>query len=61
MITGVLESIDRDMCADLIKRHGGKVTSNVSKKTSYLVKGRDPGQSKEDKVRPSFLIQISQY
>ena len=50
VITGVLESIEREDAVDLVKRHGGKVTQAVSKKTSYLVVGRDPGMSKLDKV-----------
>ena len=50
VITGVLESIERDDAADLIQRYGGKVTQSVSKKTSYIVVGRDPGESKTSKV-----------
>ena len=53
VITGVLESIERDDAADLIQRYGGKVTGSVSKKTSYLVVGRDAGESKISKVRRS--------
>ena len=51
VITGVLESIERNDAADLIQRYGGKVTGSVSKKTSYLVVGRDAGESKITKVR----------
>ncbi|XP_058402882.1 replication factor C subunit 1 isoform X2 [Diceros bicornis minor] len=50
VITGVLESIERDEAKSLIERYGGKVTGNVSKKTNYLVMGRDSGQSKSDKA-----------
>ena len=50
VITGVLESIERDDAVDLIQRYGGKVTGSVSKKTSYLVVGRDAGESKISKV-----------
>ena len=49
VITGVLESIEREEAADLIKRYGGKVTQSVSKKTSYSM-GWDPGESKLSKV-----------
>lgn len=31
-------------------RYGGKVTSSISKKTSYLVVGEEPGESKLAKV-----------
>ena len=50
VITGVLESMEREQVSDLIKKYGGKVTVSVSKKTSYLVVGEDAGQSKLSKV-----------
>ncbi|XP_060102254.1 replication factor C subunit 1 isoform X2 [Heteronotia binoei] len=50
VITGVLESIERDEAKTLIERYGGKVTGNISKKTNYLVKGRDCGVSKCEKA-----------
>ncbi|XP_026555632.1 replication factor C subunit 1 [Pseudonaja textilis] len=49
VITGILESIERDEAKSLVERYGGKVTGNVSKKTNYLVKGRDCGMSKCEK------------
>ena len=54
MITGVLESMERDEAQSLIERYGGKVTGNVSKKTSYVVVGRDAGASKLAKVKKSM-------
>ena len=50
VITGILESIEREEAADLIQRYGGKVTRSVSKKTSYVIIGQDPGESKLSKV-----------
>ncbi|KAM9857419.1 replication factor C subunit 1 [Aulostomus maculatus] len=50
VLTGVLESIERDDAKSLIERYGGKVTGNVSKKTTYLVRGRDSGVSKLEKA-----------
>lgn len=50
VLTGVLESMERDDAKALIERYGGKVTGNVSKKTTYLVQGRDSGASKFEKV-----------
>lgn len=50
VITGVLESMERDDAKTLIERYGGKVTGNVSKKTNYLVQGRDSGVSKLEKA-----------
>uniref|UniRef100_A0A8C6L9U0 Replication factor C subunit 1 n=1 Tax=Nothobranchius furzeri TaxID=105023 RepID=A0A8C6L9U0_NOTFU len=50
VLTGVLESMERDDAKSLIERYGGKVTGNISKKTSYLVQGRDGGVSKQEKA-----------
>ena len=41
-----MESRESQEAADLIQRYGGKVTQSVSKKTSYVMVGRDPGESK---------------
>ena len=50
VITGVLESTEREEAADLIQRYGGKVTQSVSNKTSDVVVGKDPGEHKLFKV-----------
>lgn len=50
MLTGVLESFDRDEMKHIVERFGGRVTGSVSKKTSYVVVGRDAGATKVDKV-----------
>ena len=50
MMTGVLESIERDDCKSLIERYGGKVTTSISRNTKYLIVGRDSGISKIAKV-----------
>ena len=50
VITGILESVEREEAADLIQRYGGKVTQSVSKKKSQVVVGQDPGESKLSKV-----------
>lgn len=49
-ITGTLPGMSRDEASALIEKNGGKVTSSVSKKTSYLLMGEDAG-SKERKAR----------
>ena len=50
VITGILESVEREEAADLIQRYGGKVTQSVSKKNSQVVVRQDPGESKLSKV-----------
>uniref|UniRef100_A0A8C3AYC8 Replication factor C subunit 1 n=1 Tax=Cyclopterus lumpus TaxID=8103 RepID=A0A8C3AYC8_CYCLU len=57
VLTGVMESIERDAAKSLIERYGGKVTGNISKKTTYLVQGRDSGVSKLEKAE-SFGTKI---
>ncbi|HEY3310144.1 MAG TPA: NAD-dependent DNA ligase LigA [Anaerolineales bacterium] len=49
VVTGTLPTLSRDDAREYIERHGGKVTDSVSKKTSYLVLGENPG-SKHDKA-----------
>jgi DNA ligase (NAD+) len=43
VLTGTLPHLTRDEASDLITGAGGKVTSAVSKKTSYVVAGEEAG------------------
>ncbi len=49
VLTGTLPNMTRDEASDLIKAAGGKVSSSVSKKTSYVVAGEAAG-SKLDRA-----------
>ncbi|GJM16734.1 MAG: DNA ligase [Thermodesulfobacteriota bacterium] len=49
VFTGALQTMTRDEAQKLAQSHGGRATSSVTKKTSYLVVGKDPG-SKYDKA-----------
>lgn len=49
VLTGTLPTLSRQEAKELIEIHGGKVTSSVSKNTSYLLRGEKPG-SKLDKA-----------
>ncbi|MBI3002982.1 MAG: NAD-dependent DNA ligase LigA [candidate division NC10 bacterium] len=51
VITGTLSSMSRDSARDLIIRLGGRVTSAVSKKTDYVVAGKEPGSKLDDARR----------
>ena len=56
VIIGVLESIEREEAAGLIQRYGGKVTQSVSKKTTCVIMGQDPGEHKLFKVHCNTQI-----
>ncbi len=43
VITGTLASMSREKAEEALAAQGGKVTSSVSKKTSFIVVGADPG------------------
>jgi DNA ligase (NAD+) len=49
VVTGTLEGYSRDEAGEAVRAAGGKVTSSVSKKTSFVVAGENAG-SKYDKA-----------
>ena len=50
VVTGTLPTWSREDAKEFIESNGGKVTDSVSKKTSYLVLGENPG-SKFEKAK----------
>ena len=50
VITGTLEELGRDEAKKLVEERGGRVTSSVSKNTSFVVVGANPG-SKAEKAK----------
>ena len=43
VLTGTLPTMTRDEASELVKRYGGKVSSSVSKKTSFVIAGEEAG------------------
>lgn len=50
VISGVFESISRNDLKKLIEDNGGKVSSSISSKTTYVIAGADMGLSKREKA-----------
>jgi len=59
VFTGALARRSRDEAGAEVMRHGGKVSSSVSKVTSFVVVGADPG-SKHDKARSLGVAILSE-
>ena len=60
VITGTLESMSREAAEAAVVARGGKATSGVSKKTTYLVAGANPGASKVTKAEESGVPTIDE-
>lgn len=59
VLTGKLEHLTRDQASELIIAQGGKVSSSVSKKTTYVLAGEDAG-SKLDKANTLGVAVINE-
>ena len=51
VLTGTLVTLSRDAATELVHRRGGQVVGSVSKKTSYVVVGENPGSKGADAKR----------
>lgn len=59
VLTGTMTTMTRDEAKKKLQALGAKVTSSVSKKTSYVVVGGDPG-SKRDKAEKLGVTQLDE-
>jgi len=60
VISGVFTNHSRDELKKLIEQNGGKNTTSISKKTSYLVAGENMGPSKREKANNLEVSIISE-
>lgn len=56
VLTGTLEKYTRQQAKELIEELGGRVTGSVSKKTDYVVVGKDPGSKYENALKLGIKI-----
>jgi len=60
VLTGTLSGLSRDRAAEEIRNRGGKVTGSVTRNTSFVVVGRDPGENKREKARTLGIPEIGE-
>jgi DNA ligase (NAD+) len=60
VISGVFETLSRDELKKLIEDNGGKVSSSISSKTSYVLAGDNMGPSKKNKATSLGIAIISE-
>jgi len=60
VITGTLESFTRDEAKEALEELGAKVSDSVSKKTTGLIVGEEPGASKLKKAQASGVPELGE-
>lgn len=60
VITGILESLDRDTAASLIEEYGGDVAKSVAKKVTHALVGNEPGPSKVKEIEERKLPMLTE-
>ncbi len=60
VVSGVFESLSRNELKKLIENNGGKVSSSISTKTSYIIAGENMGPSKKIKAEQLNIPLISE-
>lgn len=60
VFTGVLETLQREVGQNLVKRYGGQIMSAPSKNTSYVVLGTDAGPKKLETIAKLAIKTINE-
>jgi len=60
VITGTLPTMSREEATRFIEEQGGKVTGSVSRNTSYLLVGENPGGSKYNRAQELGIPMIDE-
>ena len=60
VVSGVFTNFSRDEIKKLIETNGGKISSSISSKTTYLVAGSNMGPSKKEKAEKLNIKIISE-
>lgn len=60
VLTGVLDSLERNEVEDLIRKYGGRTVNTVSGKVNYIIVGDEAGPSKLAKANNLGIKQISE-
>lgn len=60
VFTGDLDSLSREDSEGIVKRYGGRVVKSLSKKTSYVVFGSNPGPAKTEKCKTLGLKELNE-
>ncbi|GAB6018816.1 replication factor C subunit 1 [Chamberlinius hualienensis] len=60
VITGVLESFEREDLSAIILKYGGKVSQSISKNTSFMIIGREAGPAKLEKAEKLGTKQLTE-
>ncbi|NCO63042.1 MAG: NAD-dependent DNA ligase LigA [Flavobacteriales bacterium] len=61
VVSGVFETLSRDELKQLIENNGGKVSSSISAKTSFIIAGDNMGPSKRQKAEQLNILIINEY
>ncbi len=56
VLTGKLDGFSREQASEIIENFGGRVTSSVSKSTSMVLAGEDPGSKLDDAMKLNIRV-----